>query len=153
VKNKILTLLVMAIFVSGCATAPGKIKASYVSPVQYYSWSCEQIQLEMARVSAKVSELSGVQQGERTKDTVALTAGLIIFWPALFFMMGDDQKQEIARLKGEYEALEKAAIHNECGFAVQLYEAREKQLQEEQQAKEEKDKNNKKDDAESNVSF
>lgn len=36
--------------------------------------------------------------------------GLVLFWPALFFLAGDDQKEELARLKGEYEALEKASI-------------------------------------------
>ena len=115
-KSRMLILIVLIMFMSGCATAPGRIRANYVSPVQYYAWKCGQIHSEMIRVRAKVLELSGAQQAECVKDTVALTVGLFLCWPALFFMLGDDQKQEIAQLKGEYEALERAAIHNECGF-------------------------------------
>jgi uncharacterized protein YceK len=150
--KKIVYLVLLVVFISGCATAPGKIKASYVSPVTYYSWSCQQIEAEMARVSAKVSDLSGAQQSERNKDAVALTAGLVIFWPALFFMMGDDQKQEIARLKGEYEALEKAAIHNECGFITELQKERQKQLEEQEKEKDKK-KNQQSDSKGSSISY
>ena len=150
--KRILSLILLVVFVSGCATAPGSIKASYVSPVTYYGWSCQQISSEMARVSAKVADLSGAQQGERTKDAVALTAGIIVFWPILFFMMGDDQKQEIARLKGEYEALEKAAIHNECGFITELQKERQKQLQEQKEAKDKK-KSKQKDNKGSSISY
>ena len=51
--------------------------------------------------------------------------GLVLFWPALFFMIGKDQKEELGRLKGEYEALEQSAIQKECNVAVQIEEARE----------------------------
>jgi len=137
-KSRMLTLIVLLIFMSGCATAPGRIRANYVSPIQYYAWTCGQIHSEMIRVSAKVASLSGTQQAECVKDTVALTVGLFLCWPALFFMLGDDQKQEIAQLKGEYDALERAAIHNECGFINLMEEEREEQLIKEQKEKEEK---------------
>jgi len=137
-KNRMLALIVLLFFMSGCATSPGRIRANYVSPVQYYAWTCGQIHSEMIRVKAKVLELSGVQQGEAVKDTIALSVGLVLFWPALFFMLGPDQKQEIAQLKGEYEALERAAIHNECGFINLMEEEREEQLIKEQKEKEEK---------------
>ena len=39
-------------------------------------------------------------------------------------MIGGDHEEELARLKGEYEALESAAIQNECDIAPQLEEAR-----------------------------
>ena len=54
----------------------------------------------------------------------ALIIGAVIFWPALFFMIGGDREEELARLKGEYEALESAAIANECNIAPQLEAAR-----------------------------
>ena len=42
-------------------------------------------------------------------------AGLILFWPALFFIGGTkEQEAEYARLKGEYEALDKVAIQKNC---------------------------------------
>jgi hypothetical protein len=44
--------------------------------------------------------------------------GLVLLWPALFFLAGDDQKKQLASLKGEYEALHQAAIRQDCGFAA-----------------------------------
>ena len=42
--------------------------------------------------------------------------GLILFWPALFFLEGGDgpEAQEYARLKGEREAIERSSIKKKC---------------------------------------
>ena len=40
--------------------------------------------------------------------------GLFLFWPALFFLAGEDKEDELAQLKGEMEALEEAAIDKKC---------------------------------------
>ena len=79
----------------------------------------------MVRVSRRVATASGQQADERSDDAVALTVGLIVFWPALFFMMGDDQKEEIALLKGQYEALETVAIEKNCDWMSQVQRQRE----------------------------
>jgi hypothetical protein len=91
--------------------------------------------MEMQRVSMRVHEISGVQDGHRTKDSVALGVGLVLFWPALFFMIGKDKKEELSRLKGEYEALERAAIEKECDVAAEIENTRK--LEEERKAKQE----------------
>ncbi len=51
----------------------------------------------MLRVSSKVREVSGVQQSDHTRDEVAMGVGLIVFWPALFFLASGDQKAELSR--------------------------------------------------------
>ena len=41
----------------------------------------------------------------------------MIFWPAAFFIKGDGASAaELGRLKGEFEALEKASIEKRCGL-------------------------------------
>lgn len=41
---------------------------------------------------------------------------LVLFWPALFFIDGDNpDAQEYARVKGEYLAVEQAYIKKNCG--------------------------------------
>ena len=122
--RKFVCSLVCLSFLCACSTSPDKISASYVSPLQYQSYNCNQIRMEMQRVGRQVHDIAGKQQGEATKDAVALGAGLILFWPALFFMIGDDKKEELARLKGEYEALQSAAIQKECDVAAEIEEAR-----------------------------
>lgn len=113
---KILVLLLLSgtLLAAGCASNPATIRATYVSPLEYSNLECDQLRLEMIRVSRRVAAASGAQQEKRSEDTAALAVGLVIFWPALFFMGGDDMKQEIALLKGQYQAIETVAIQKRC---------------------------------------
>ena len=101
-----------------CATAPENISASYVSPLQYQSYDCTQLAAELERVSIQVETLTGQQRKERRKDQAAFGVGMVLFWPALFFMAGTDKKEELGRLKGEYDAVQKSAIEKKCAGAV-----------------------------------
>ncbi len=101
--------------VSACASSSGDIRASYVSPLQYQGYTCQQISAEAARVSSRAAEAAGVQDAKRTNDQVATGVAIVVLWPAAFFVGGDGQTAaELARLKGEYEALEKIAIEKNC---------------------------------------
>ena len=139
VVKRTIAIIVVLLFVVGCATSPDKISGTYVSPLIYQDYSCKQIGQEIGRISRKVSEISGQQRRESTKDAVALGVGLVIFWPALFFMIGSNKKEELARLKGEYDAVEQAAIQKECAVADAIKEERERQEKEETEKKAEKE--------------
>ena len=99
---------------SGCATAPENIGARYVSPAQYSNYDCDQIQQELQRVEGRVSQVSGQQQKKASSDQIAMGVGIVLFWPALFFLAGNDQKEELSSLKGTYDALAQAAIQKKC---------------------------------------
>lgn len=107
-------MTVLFIFISGCATSSSNIKPSYVSPLTYNNYDCEQLKGEKDRIIEKTLELSKKQDFEAGKDAIALTAGLVIFWPALFFMIGSDHSDQISRLKGEYDSLESVQIEKNC---------------------------------------
>lgn len=101
---------------SGCASSSSNVTSSYISPLQYNQYSCEQIGAEAGRVSARVSELSGVQDSNATAD-VKTGVAVVLFWPAAFFMSGNGQNAaELGRLKGEFQAIEQASIQKNCGF-------------------------------------
>jgi len=105
------------VVITGCSTAAKDISAKYVSPAQYASYDCEQIEQELIRVSGKVQELTGQLDDNRETDNVTTTAGIILFWPALFFLGGTkEQEAEYAQLKGEYNALEQASVQKKCGL-------------------------------------
>ena len=106
--------LTATLLTAGCASSSKNIPASYVSPLQYQSFTCEQLAEEMLRVGRKVREVAGVQDSEADKDAVAMGVGLVLFWPALFFLIGDDRKEEVAQLKGEASAIEQTAIKKDC---------------------------------------
>ena len=116
-KTIVAPALCAALLVSACASSPDSISAQYVSPIVYQSYSCDQIRTELVRVGARVSEVTGQQRTKANNDALAMGVGLVIFWPALFFMaMGQDKKDELGRLKGEYDALQSSATEKQCGF-------------------------------------
>lgn len=81
----------------------------------YTHLSCDQLRSEMARVGARVQEVTGQQQRAANSDAVAMGVGLVLFWPALFFLANDnDKREELSRLMGEYEALQQAGTTNNC---------------------------------------
>lgn len=114
------TALISAALLSvGCAKSSGEIRPAYISPMQYQNWDCQQIAAEAQRVSQHANELAGVQDDKADKDALATGAAIILFWPAAFLVGGDGQTaSELARLKCEFEALERAAIDKKCGFSV-----------------------------------
>lgn len=117
--------LVLAL--AACASSSDKIQPSYVSPIQYHDYSCRQIRSELMRVAHKVNEISGVQDKNASNDAWATGIGLVLFWPSLFFISQDDQHVQLAELKGQYDALEQAAVQKNCDVAKEISEAKKMQ--------------------------
>ncbi len=110
----------MSLLAAGCASRSEDVAAAYVSPVTYASYSCKELGLEAQRVSSAAATAAGVQDSQRTKDAVATTAAIVIFWPAAFFVGGDNAKTaELARLKGHMQAIEEASVQKKCGINFQ----------------------------------
>lgn len=102
--------------VSGCASNPEKIQAASVSPLQYREYNCNQIRLELERVTKRADELHGRLKKLSDDDAAQMAVGMILLWPALFFLEGGDgpEAAEYARLKGERDALQKVAVERNC---------------------------------------
>ena len=100
---------------TGCAERSANVQSSYVSPIAYESYTCQQLAEEAARLSARASEIAGVQDNNATKDAVVTGVSIVVFWPAAFFIHGNKgNKAELARLKGEKDAVEQAVIKKNC---------------------------------------
>jgi hypothetical protein len=113
-------LLVSVVLGLGCAKRSQDVAAAYVSPLQYEQYNCSQLAAEASRISQRAAELAGVQDSKRTNDKIATAAAVIVFWPAAFFVGGDDaQTAELARLKGEFDALQQVSIKKSCGIRFQ----------------------------------
>lgn len=99
----------------GCATASRDIASSYVSPMTYRSYDCDQLVAEMQRVQSRVHQLGARLDQAASNDKTLVGVGMLLFWPALFALGGTkEQEAEFARLKGEYEALQQALIEKKC---------------------------------------
>jgi hypothetical protein len=100
---------------AGCSTASKDIAATYVSPMQYQPYNCEQMSAEGQRIQTRVTQLGGRLDEAANNDKAITGVGIVLFWPALFFLGGTKQQEaEYARLSGEYQALQQAAVLRNC---------------------------------------
>ena len=113
-------LLICGVLCAGCASSSNDIQPQYVSDVRYQHLSCGQIGQEAQHLSRRVAEVSGAQDDKASNDAVATGVALVLFWPAAFFIKGDGATAaELGRLKGEFEALERASNRKGCGLRFQ----------------------------------
>lgn len=114
-RSPLLVFGLTACLVAGCASNSKEIKAAYVSPMTYDRFECAQLVEENQRIQMRISEVSGDVDKRASGDKTKMGVGLILFWPTLFFLKGDGpEAQELARLKGEHDALEKAYVEKSC---------------------------------------
>ena len=120
IRRANMLVVTFSLAVAGCASRSDNIAAAYVSPTAYASWKCDQIRDEASRLSARAAQVSGAQDSKATNDAVATGVGVVLFWPALFFIKGDSTTAaELSRLKGEMEAIEQVSIQKRCGVTFQ----------------------------------
>ena len=108
-------LLGAGIIVS-CASQPESMEAAYVSPLKYKDYDCDQIMMEMNYVSDRTVTLYERLNKKADDDAVQMGVGLVLFWPALFFLEGGDgpEASEYTQLKGEFEALRDVSVQKKC---------------------------------------
>ena len=107
---RIAFLVAAGFTLAGCAASPESIAPSYISEVTYQAWSCQQLGEESYRLSAALSNASNQQNQVRTNDTV----GVILIGLPVSSMSGGNVAPEVARLKGETEAVRRASIGKRC---------------------------------------
>lgn len=112
-----LTALVAASMLAACATPPKDIAPTYVSTGLYENLSCAQLRTEAEAVSARAAAAYGKQAQNRSSDAAMTTVAVVLFWPAAFFMKGDGAAAaDVARLKGEMQAIEQVNRIKNCGI-------------------------------------
>ena len=118
--RKTTTVAAAILALAGCAKDASQVGATYISPITYQGYTCPQLAEEAQRVSARAAEATGVQDQKATNDKVAMGVGLVVFWPALLFTKGNDENTaELARLKGQMDAIEQVSIQKRCGITFQ----------------------------------
>lgn len=115
--SALVSIIVLSAAIGGCAKDESEVRATYVSPIPYQSYGCEQLGEEAQRVSAAAAQAAGVQN---QRATVAVGVGLVVIWPVLFFTKRNDENTaELARLKGEMDAIEQETIAKHCRITFQ----------------------------------
>lgn len=103
----------------GCATSSKDIASAYISPMQYQNYDCDQLNAEATRLNVRAQQLGGRLDEAANNDKALVAVSLLLFWPAAFAVGGTKQQEaEYARLKGEADAIQQAAIGKKCGGAA-----------------------------------
>lgn len=113
----IIAAAIAVTMLGACAQKADRVQGTYTSAALYQNLTCEQLLREGWTVSNCAHAAAGKQNRHRVEDEVAITAGVLVFWPALFFTHGNDASTaELAQLKGEMEAIEAASRAKNCGI-------------------------------------
>lgn len=99
---------------AGCATAPENITSSYVSPMLYRNWTCEQMAEEGHRLIAAYQTVAVKQNQAVMGDAF----GVIMIGLPISSMTGNNVAPEVAKVKGEHEALMLAAREKGCNVGT-----------------------------------
>jgi hypothetical protein len=112
-----LELTLLGLLLSGCAVspAPESIRASYVSSIPYQSRTCSQLRQEQSALDAALTSTSAQEEQIRSNERVQ-SALTMVGVPFLADTGSSNvtSQVEIARLKGEQEAVRQAVAHNSC---------------------------------------
>ncbi len=106
-------VLGLAVAVVGCATRPESISASFVSHEKYMGQNCAQLTDSMADARAKLADYSKQQDSKANIDAATVFFVLI---PAS--KLSGDHAGDVAKYKGEVEAIETAQIKTSCKKAA-----------------------------------
>lgn len=77
---------------------------------------------EAQRISDRANDAYGLQRKQRSRDQINSTVGVLFFPVSFLFIQGDGPKAvEVARLKGQMDALEQASIvKNQKGCRIKF---------------------------------
>lgn len=99
-------ILFLVVLIAGCAIKPADVKPLYVSEDRYIGSSCGELAGEQTRTAAELASAVNAQWAVIERDTfigVPVSAA-----------QGTTQAPNIARLKGEIEAIQRAGAAKTC---------------------------------------
>jgi hypothetical protein len=109
--NKPIAALALCALAAGCARAPERIPAAYISPTNYQSLDCPQLAQEGARIDGALAVASIQQRQARRGDTW----GVLLIGLPVASISGENIAPEIARYKGEQAAVRQVSTAKNCG--------------------------------------
>jgi hypothetical protein len=100
---------------AGCASRSGDVRPQATNPSEFALWDCNRIDDELDAVQHRAAEVAYAVDERAGNNILALGVGIGIFWPAILAMRPDGlEADELARLKGRYEALRSASAAKAC---------------------------------------
>jgi hypothetical protein len=106
---KVVCIFLVGVIVGGCATRPESISATYVSHEKYAGRDCGQLALDMSHARAELQKFSSLQNSKANTD-----AATVFFILIPTSKLSGDHAGDVAKWKGEVEAVDTASIKAGC---------------------------------------
>jgi ribosomal protein L16/L10AE len=110
IRMKTMVLCALALVVSSCAKQPGQIAATPGATYPYLQLSCAELVADRAAKRVTQQRLEAAQHEAAERDKGAMT---VIHIP-IAAMTGQNREDDVARGKGELEALDAAIQSKSC---------------------------------------
>lgn len=102
-----------ALAVSGCGG--GSANPIATREVGDRDLDCDEIEAEVVDLDARSRRLLGEKSGKTGKNVAVGVVGLILFWPALFFLdLSDAEKEEAQAMQDRMRHLQRIANKKDC---------------------------------------
>lgn len=108
-KHRIFHAMVLLTALAACANRPESIRASHVSFEKYMEGDCEGLATRMVDAGAVLNKYSGMQNSKANGD-----AWGVFLLGIPFSKLSGDHEADVAKWKGEIEAIETAQIKKKC---------------------------------------
>ena len=104
-----------ALALAGCATRAVDVAPVPANPADFATWDCTRMADEQDDVQQRAADVAYAVDERAGNNIMALGVGLAVFWPAILAMRpAGPEAQDLARLKGRFEALQVAAQQRAC---------------------------------------
>lgn len=94
---------------TSCANRPESIRASHVSHEKFVHLECTQLATKMTDTRVELDKYSKMQDSKANGDALGV---FLLGIP--FSKLSGDHESDVARLKGEVEAIDTAQVKNKC---------------------------------------
>ena len=101
---------------AGCASRSVEVRPKPTDPAAYALWTCDRLFDDTDAVQQQAADVAYAVDSRAGNNMIALGLGVTVFWPALLAMRPDGpEAQQLAELKGRFEALRSVALAKSCG--------------------------------------
>lgn len=102
---------------AACSSAPKatEVSAAFVPTSQYSNMNCQQLLTEAESVRRSIPGLEAAVNNHRSNQTGVEVVTWLLFWPAALLLdKGEATSSQLARAKGELEAINLALRTKSC---------------------------------------
>lgn len=106
-----------AVLVGACSSAPksNEVSAAYVPIAQYNNHTCDQLIAEAESIRRSVPALEGLVDKHRENQTGVEVIAWVLFFPAALALdKGEGNSSQLAKAKGELQAIQAALLTKQC---------------------------------------